>query len=190
MKLPVYLSLVGAMLLLIGCSLPVTLEEIADILVASPPGTAGSAEAPFETGAPADPPPGGERATVTWIIDGDTIEVAIDGETFRVRYIGLNAPEWDEVCGSEATQANADLVAGREVTLVRDASETDRFGRLLRYVYVDEVMVNAQIVADGWAEANSYPPDVMYDAALAELGADAREDGRGCWGPAWRGAFD
>lgn len=184
MKLRVYLSLLGAMLLVTGCGMPVALDDIAEILVATPPGAAGS------TGVPADPPPGAERATVTRIIDGDTIEVSIDGETFRVRYIGLNAPEWDEVCGSEATQANADLVAGREVTLVRDVSETDRYGRLLRYVYVDEVMVNAQLVADGWVEANSYPPDVTYDDVLAEAGAEAREGGRGCWGPAWRGAFD
>ncbi len=92
---------------------------------------------------------GGETAQVTDIIDGDTIDVDINGVGYRVRYIGVNTPERDETCYADATNANADLVDGQTVTLVRDSSNTDRYGRLLRYVYVGNVFVNAQLVAGG-----------------------------------------
>src|SRR5690606_4416891 len=126
-------------------------------------------------------PPDQTLATVIRVIDGDTIEVSMDGATYRVRYIGINTPETDQVCGSEATQANAAIVSGQQVRLVKDVSETDQYGRLLRYVYVGDMMVNAQLVADGWAEAATYPPDVRYADHFAQLAAGARASGRGCW---------
>jgi len=114
------------------------------------------------TRSPADQPVEGEVAQVVEIIDGDTIDVIIDGEEQRVRYVGINTPERDEPCYAAATTANEDLVMGRTVRLVRDVSDTDRYGRLLRYVYVGDMMVNEQLVANGWAEAVLYPPDDRY----------------------------
>ncbi|MBX7250621.1 MAG: thermonuclease family protein [Candidatus Promineofilum sp.] len=107
----------------------------------------------------------GTLAQVTHIVDGDTIDVSINGSTFRVRYIGINTPEMDESCGPLAKDANAALVAGQTVRLVKDVSETDRFGRLLRYVYVGNLFVNGELVLHGWADAVRYPPDT----AMAEL---------------------
>jgi len=102
----------------------------------------------------------------------------MNGATYRVRYIGINTPESNEVCGSEATAANAALVAGQTVTMVKDVSETDRYGRLLRYVYVGEMFVNGELVAGGWADPVEYPPDTAMAGLLASLaGAGA---GRGC----------
>jgi len=189
MKPSVLPHLVAAILVLTDCVLPLPLEEAAGPRATDQPRPTGSAEAPVEAASSTITPSlapntslssAPEQAIVTQVIDGDTIDVSIDGEIFRVRYIGINAPEWDDECGREATQANADLVAGREVILVRDVSETDRYGRLLRYVYVDEMMVNAQLVADGWAQAVMYPPDVTYADGFAQLGTEAREGGRGC----------
>jgi micrococcal nuclease len=111
-------------------------------------------------------------------VDGDTIDVNLNGQIVRVRYIGMNTPESNEVCGSEATAANAALVAGRTVTMVRDVSETDRYGRLLRYVYVDGVFVNGELVAGGWADAVDYPPDTAQSGTLHSLMAQGA--GRGC----------
>lgn len=128
------------------------------------------------------PEPEGEMATVTRVIDGDTIEVMMNGRSYRVRYIGVNAPETDQVCGTEATQANRIMVSGQRVRLVKDVSETDQFGRLLRYVYVGDWMVNAQLVADGWAQAATYPPDVRHADHFNLLTAQARAANRGCWG--------
>jgi hypothetical protein len=76
--------------------------------------------------------PDGNLATVTYIVDGDTIDVAIGGTTYRVRYIGMDTPERGDYFFSEATEANRALVEGQQVILVKDVSETDRYGRLLR----------------------------------------------------------
>jgi micrococcal nuclease len=117
---------------------------------------------------------------VTRVVDGDTIDIDIGGNAHRVRYIGMNTPERDEPCFDEATQANADLVAGYEVRLEKDVSETDRYGRLLRYVYVGDVFVNQALVAEGYAEAVLYEPDNRYYDFFSELEAEAAQSGLGC----------
>ncbi len=122
-----------------------------------------------------------EVAKVIQVIDGDTITVA---GGYRVRYIGIDAPEVypeKEAYGAEAWQANRLLVEGKEVRLERDVSQTDRYGRLLRYVYVDDILVNAELVKQGLAEAKAYPPDTKYQDLLEELEAEAKEAGRGIW---------
>lgn len=123
----------------------------------------------------------GQRALVTHVIDGDTIDVLIDGDEYRVRYIGINTPERDESCYQDATNANAAFVRGQTVTLVRDVSETDRYGRLLRYVYVGSTFVNAELVRQGYAENVEYPPDTANAAWFGRLAREARAANLGCW---------
>ena len=89
-----------------------------------------------------------------------------------------------ECFGHESSEYNAGLVLGKTVALEKDVSETDQFGRLLRYVWLDGEMVNATLVRDGYAQASSYPPDVKYQALLSTLQAEARDAGRGLWGAA------
>jgi len=128
------------------------------------------------------PVDGRTRAEVVNIIDGDTIDVSIGGQTYRLRYIGLDAPERDEPWGSEATAANAQLVAGQTVYLETDVSETDRYDRLLRYVYLaDGTFVNAELVRLGWATAKAYPPDTKHQGLLAAREQEARQAQRGIW---------
>ena len=122
----------------------------------------------------------GESARVTRVIDGDTIDVRINDISYRVRYIGVNTPESDQVCYDEATDANAALVSGQTVTLVKDRSETDQYGRLLRYVYVGDTFVNASLVRDGWAESVEYPPDTARASEFRGLERDATAANRGC----------
>lgn len=124
--------------------------------------------------------PSGETGTVVQIIDGDTIDVRLPGGDARVRYIGVNTPERDEVCYSEAAQANRLLVEGKTVRLVRDAENTDRYGRLLRYVYVDNLFVNAALVQQGFAEVVSYPPNTAQYDTLKSLEIEAANANRGC----------
>ena len=152
-------SLLVSVLALAGCA---ELEQLAPT------------DAPASTGAQS------EVATVTRVIDGDTIDVRLDGATARVRYIGVNSPEREETCYRDATAANAALVQGQRVTLVRDVSDTDRYGRLLRYVYVGETFVNAELVAGGYAESRSYPPDTAQQPYLDSLERAAKAAGRGC----------
>lgn len=119
-------------------------------------------------------PPGNEQiAVVASVTDGDTIRVILNGQDVPVRYIGIDTPEYDQPCGNEATQANAGLVAGQMVRLVKDVSETDRYGRLLRYVYVGDLFVNAELVRQGWARAVQYPPDTAQAGYLEAQQAGA-----------------
>lgn len=122
----------------------------------------------------------GDSATVVRVIDGDTIEVRIDGNEERVRYIGVNTPESDEPCYRDATNANARLVDGQTVRLVRDTSDTDQYGRLLRYVYVGSTFVNEKLVTDGYAEVVSYPPDTAQYDHFRDLERAAASANRGC----------
>lgn len=157
------LVLVVSMIALAGCEFEVVTEDATDV------------PAPNPSSAPV-----GQTATVTRVIDGDTIDVQLNGETFRVRYIGINTPERDEPCYNDATQANANWVQGRTVTLVKDVSDTDQYGRLLRYIYVGDVFVNAELVAAGYAESVYYPPDITYATVFDGLENDARSAALGC----------
>jgi len=136
---------------------------------------------------PASPRPATVPANVTRVIDGDTIEVEIDGRLFKVRYIGMDTPETVhptrgvEPFGREASDRNRQLVEGKTVYLEKDVSETDRYDRLLRYVWVDGTMVNAVLVLEGYARVATYPPDVKYTEDFLELERGAREAGRGLW---------
>ncbi len=130
-------------------------------------------------------------AEVTYVFDGDTIEVELDGRTYRLRYIGVDTPEREEPYYDEAFDFNRDLVAGQTVTLVRDVSETDQYGRLLRYVYLDDgTFVNAAIIRAGLGRLVTFPPDVAQTEYLKGLQAEARDAGMGMWGNAATGPCD
>jgi len=126
---------------------------------------------------------------VTRVIDGDTIEVDIIGMRFKVRYIGIDTPELDDkrpefrALAQEATRSNRELVEGKTVRLEKDVSGTDNFGRLLRYVYVDDIFVNAELVRQGLAWAEAYEPDTKYQDYLEELETEAEQAGKGIWAP-------
>jgi micrococcal nuclease len=119
-----------------------------------------------------------DTTTVTRVIDGDTI--IIEGG-YHVRYIGIDAPESGEFYYLEAKQINEGLVAGKNVRLERDISDKDSYGRLLRYVYIGDDSVNAEMVRQGCAWAIAYPPDVKYQVYLEAMEKEARQSKRGIW---------
>jgi micrococcal nuclease len=127
-------------------------------------------------------------AQVTRVIDGDTIEVRLDGRVEKVRYIGVNTPETrhptkgKEPGGEEAKALNRKLVAGKTVRLELDVQQRDRYGGLLAYVYVDRMMVNAELVRQGYAQVMTIPPNVKYQDLFLKLQRQARERGKGLWG--------
>jgi micrococcal nuclease len=130
-----------------------------------------------------------QMAQVVSITDGDTIRVTFGGQEYPVRYIGMDAPETHfgtEPFGPEAADANARLVAGKVVILEKDVSETDRYGRLLRYVWLHDdsgwLLVNLELVRLGFAQVATFPPDVKWiDPYLLDAQRDARQAGRGLW---------
>jgi micrococcal nuclease len=89
--------------------------------------------------------------------------------------------------GPEASAANARLVEGRTVVLEKDVSETDRYGRLLRYVWLVDgerwTMVDLELVRRGFAQVETDPPDVKYAALFVAAQRAARAAGVGLWGP-------
>ncbi|MBI2268436.1 MAG: thermonuclease family protein [Candidatus Blackburnbacteria bacterium] len=128
------------------------------------------------------PTPGEEDhlVSVTRVIDGDTVEIQ-GGE--RVRYIGVDTPERDECFGPEATQANKGLVEGKKVRLEKDVQEKDKYGRMLTYVWIEDVMVNERLVQEGYAQVATYPPNVRYQERFVKAQEEARKGNRGLWAP-------
>jgi micrococcal nuclease len=126
---------------------------------------------------------------VTRVIDGDTIEVNIGGSIYTVRYIGMDTPETVDpnrpvgYYGLEASKKNKELVSNRIVRLEKDVSETDKYGRLLRYVYVGDLFINAELVRFGYAQVATYPPDVKYQDYFLQLQQQARQSNLGLWAP-------
>lgn len=141
---------------------------------------------------PPDPKPnlGEPNATVERVVDGDTIVALVDGAEERVRFIGIDTPESVkqnapvECFGKEASVHLGEyLPEGSPVVLVRDAEARDRYDRLLAYVYraSDEMFVNLQMVADGYALPYEYPPNVAHTDDFAAASNGAREASRGIW---------
>jgi micrococcal nuclease len=160
---------------------------------ATPSGASPMTTLPATAGSGALPGPSGPSASasVRRIIDGDTIEVDIDGVPTTVRYIGIDAPEIDDPAApllplaTVAAATNASLVEGHEVILERDVSETDRFGRLLRHVWVEAdggwVLVGLELLRLGLAQVSTFPPDVKYVDLMTDAQEAARTEGIGIW---------
>lgn len=130
------------------------------------------------------PAPDGLTRVVN-VVDGDTIE--IEGGA-RVRYIGVDTPETVhptkgvQCFGREASDYNKKILEGGLVRLERDISDTDKYDRLLRYVYLpDGTFVNLKLVADGYAHVSTYPPDVAHTKEFLAAQSEARSAGRGLW---------
>lgn len=125
-----------------------------------------------------------QEARVLRAIDGDTIEIE-GGE--RIRYIGIDAPELEgqrdgpDCFAPEAAQKNRELVAGKTIELLSDTEDRDLHGRLLRYVFADGVFVNAELARLGFAEAQSFAPNLRFQQLFTQLAHRARLDGLGLW---------
>lgn len=119
-----------------------------------------------------------QQAKVVRVIDGDTIE--IEGGQ-RVRYIGIDTAESGGCFATESTSKNKELVGGKTIRLEKDVSEADRYGRLLRYVYVGDILINEVLVKEGYAQVYTYPPDVKYNERFLAAQKEARESDRGLW---------
>lgn len=127
-----------------------------------------------------------ETARVVRVIDGDTIVVTINGQKETVRYIGIDTPEpyrdSEPACYSqEATNRNTELVADTQVQLVSDSEDRDTYDRLLRYVYADDVFVNQQLVAEGYATTLRIEPNTTKAQTLQQAEDQARSQELGLW---------
>lgn len=136
---------------------------------------------------------GGEPAGNAWAyvlraVDGDTIEVMLDGEREDIRYIGIDTPETVkpdtpvQCFGPQAHRFNARLVTHRRVRLVFGVERRDVYGRLLAYVYLDGRFVNAELARRGLARTLTIPPNDRFARRFKRLEMAAARAGRGLWG--------
>lgn len=132
----------------------------------------------------------GEKAFVTKVVDGDTVEVGGDK---TVRLIGIDTPETVDprrpvgCFGKEASQETKRILLGKEIILQKDVSETDKYGRLLRYIFLpldngQMLFVNDYLVREGYATVYTFPPDVKFNEQLREAEREAKDNKRGLWG--------
>jgi len=136
------------------------------------------------------------EATVTKVVDGDTIWVTIDGKEEKVRLIGINCPEYTkeiEPYGKEATEFTTNALLGKTIYLQKDISDKDSYDRLLRYVWTEDVsnkiddsnvldyLFNYTLVNEGLAESNYYKPDIKYQKILENAETQAKENKKGMW---------
>ena len=127
------------------------------------------------------------------MIDGDTVE--LDNGS-KVRFIGINTPESTntiEPYGKEASDYTKRRLEGKQIYIQKDVSETDKYGRLLRYIWLeipsDEMneqeirtkLFNAELVLNGYAEPYPFPPDVKYKDYFEKFALEAQEQGIGLW---------
>lgn len=125
-------------------------------------------------------PPIFSFAKVIKVIDGDTIEINT-GQI--IRYIGMDTPEIEtsECYATEASEVNKNLVLGKTVKLVKDVSETDKYGRLLRFVYVGDIFVDDYLIKNGFAKIMTVPPDVEFKDQFLQSENYAKENKLGLW---------
>ena len=141
-----------------------------------------------------------DEAKVIRVVDGDTIHVLFNGQKYKIRMIGVDTPETVhpnkpvEFYGKEASNFTKKSLSNKTVYLQKDVSETDRYGRLLRYVWLSrpssnepdeneivDKMYNAILVKQGYAQAYTYQPDSKYSHIFTRLQHKARENNLGLW---------
>jgi endonuclease YncB( thermonuclease family) len=134
------------------------------------------------------PIPDEVRALVVEVIDGDTIAVVMAGDppsrVYVVRYLGIDAPPNapDSPWGRVAHETNRKLTNLKAVRLVRDQSDQDEEGRLLRHVFIGNDLLSILLAEQGLARADVTEPDVRYQAEIEEAEERARNNRLGLWG--------
>ncbi|MEI6886855.1 MAG: thermonuclease family protein [bacterium] len=133
---------------------------------------------------------GSDEYTLNYVLDGDTIDVSQYKKSYRVRYIGIDTPEIDhplqgkvgQCYGNESKSFNEKLLkSAKKLKLVRDKTDKDIYGRLLRYVYVDNIFVNEEIIKNGYAYVLNIPPNSSLKDTFQKAKDNAKESNIGVW---------
>lgn len=123
------------------------------------------------------------------VTDGDTFKINYNGKETKVRLIGVDTPESvhpnsskNTEYGKEASNYTKSLLENRTVKLEFDVSQTDQYGRLLAYVYLENgEMLNEKLLKEGYAQVATYAPNVKYVEKFEQLQKEARENKVGFW---------
>lgn len=132
-----------------------------------------------------------ELYAVKKVVDGDTLDITINGVVARIRLIGINTPEVVdprkpvECFGAEASNRAKELLNGKNVRIESDPTQADRdkYGRLLRYIYIEDgTFINQKMIQDGYAYEYTYDIPYKYQLQFKKAQKDAQEGRRGLWG--------
>lgn len=130
-----------------------------------------------------------ELYKVVRVVDGDTIIIDYNGTEERVRLIGVDTPESvhpdkekNTEFGTTASNFSKELLTDKYVKIELDVQERDQYGRILAYVYLNDVMVNKTLLQEGYAKVATYPPNVKYVDDFTSIQEEARNNKKGLWG--------
>jgi micrococcal nuclease len=132
--------------------------------------------------------PAAARGYVERAVDGDTLEVRFDGRVEDVRLIGVDTPETVDpdkpvqCFGPRASRFEHRRVEHRRVRVVFGVERRDAYGRLLAYVYLGPLFVNAELVRRGLARTLAIAPNTHFASRFQRLEMAAARAGRGLWG--------
>jgi len=123
------------------------------------------------------------------VVDGDTVDILMDKKVTRVRLIGINTPETKdprkgvECFGPEASEKLKEILLGKVIELKNDPSQDteDKYGRLLRYVFLNGENINQKMISDGYAFEYTYKKPYEYQKEFRKSESEAREKNLGLW---------
>lgn len=123
------------------------------------------------------------------ITDGDTFKIDYNGKEKKVRLIGVDTPESvspnkekNNNYGKKASEYTKKRLKGKKISIEFDVQQTDKYGRLLAYVYLEDgTMYNKELLEKGYAQVATYPPNVKYVEQFEKIQKQAREDNIGFW---------
>jgi micrococcal nuclease len=119
---------------------------------------------------------------VTNVVDGDTLDALINGETERIRLSGINTPEKGDCYYTEAKDELTNLVLNKYVYLEQDRTDRGKYGRLLRYIYIENKLINEELVKEGYAKVfDKYKDDTKYYLRLKSKEDMAKQSSLGVW---------
>lgn len=161
-----------------GCS-DITVQELSQILATEQVSNQVSITSPADDIVTYD---------VIRVVDGDTIVIDLDGTETKIRMIGVDTPESvhsdnSKNCqfGKISSDYTENLLSNQSVSLEYDAEKYDKYGRVLAYVYLDENMVNLDLVINGYAVAKEYEPNTKYAEVFTEAQIKAEKAKSGMW---------
>lgn len=133
--------------------------------------------------------PVNNKFTVAKVIDGDTIDLNINGKTERIRLVGIDTPEKNdprktvECFSSEASAKLTELTKDKKIELEADGSQDnkDKYSRLLRYLWVDGVNINQKMIEEGYAYEYTYKLPYKYQTAFKATQKKASDANKGLW---------
>jgi micrococcal nuclease len=128
----------------------------------------------------------GELWIINRVVSGQTVEASVVSNpnmtVQRVRLLGISAPLKEQSpWGDRARQSLSDLIKEQKVILEFDVKQKDNSDRLLAYIWKDNLLVNQYLVSEGLAIADSYAPNVKYDARISRAQSRARLQELGIW---------